>query len=782
MSNNKNSEKNTKKVSTAQQKFNKEALEYHSQYPAGKIEIRATKPCVTEKDLSLAYSPGVAEPCLKIADNPQKAYDYTAKSNLVAVISNGTAVLGLGDIGALASKPVMEGKGILFKKFANLDVFDIEVDTKDVDEFVETVARLEPTFGGINLEDIKAPECFEIEKRLQKKLNIPVFHDDQHGTAIISGAALINACLLSGHELKDIKIVVNGAGAAAIACSNIFLTLGVQRKNLIMCDSRGVIYKGRKEGMNPYKEPFANDTSARTLEDALKGAHCFVGLSVAGVLSAQMLKNMADSPIVMAMANPEPEILPSEALKIRDDVIIATGRSDFPNQVNNVLGFPYIFRGALDVRATQINEEMKAAAVHAIAELARQDVPEKVSEAYGGQDFRFGREYIIPKPFDERVLLWVAPAVAKAAMDSGVAQKPIKNFKAYREHLEAMQGPVKKFIRSSINKLKTSCRRHKHPLPRIVFPEGNSPKVLKALSSLASENICQPIILGDPDLIQRKISELELKPLEGIPVIRPSQDPRFKEFSEKLYELRHRKGVFLSEAENLMTRNSYFATMMVKQGHAEGLVTGSLNKYAKSVKPLLQVFGTNENQIATGVNFVFHEDRLIVFADTTMNIDPSAEQIAQIAEQCALLMRYLDHEPKIAMVSYSNFTGKGTSPEKMKRATEILRNKHPELQVDGEMQADSAINGDITARLFPFSQVQGGANVILFPNLDAANISYKLVQQLGGAEVMGPFLMGVTEPANVLQRTGDVESVINSIVMTALEAEIIRTARRFKKS
>ncbi len=759
-------------------KFNQEALEYHSKAPAGKIEVNCTKSCDTERDLSLAYSPGVAIPCLEIAKNPKAAYDYTAKANLVAVISNGTAVLGLGDIGALASKPVMEGKGILFKKFANLDVFDIEVNTKDVNEFVSTVSKLEPTFGGINLEDIKAPECFEIEKQLNQMLNIPVFHDDQHGTAIISGAALINACLLTKQKLENLKLVVNGAGAAAIACSNIFLTLGVKRENLIMCDSKGVIYKGRKKGMNPYKEPFANDTSARTLEEALNGAHCFVGLSVAGALTPEMLKNMAPSPIVMAMANPHPEILPSDALKVRKDVIIATGRSDFPNQVNNVLGFPYIFRGALDVRATAINEEMKAAAVHAIAELTRQDVPEKVSEAYGGQEFHFGPKYIIPKPFDERVLLWVAPAVAKAAMDTGVAQKSIKNFKAYREHLEGMQGPVKKFVRSSINKIKSSCRRHKHPLPRIIFPDGSSSKILKALSSIANENICQPILLGQPSVILKKIEELELKSLEKILIINPVEDLRFKEFSQKFYKIRHRKGILYSEARKFISRPTYFGAMLVKEGHAEGLVTGALSNYAESVKPLLQVFGTNQDQLATGINFVFHNDRLIMFADTTVNINPSAEQIAKIAEQCSQLMRYLELKPKIAMVSYSNFSGKGESPSKMQKATAIIKNKFPDLTVDGEMQADTAINGDITKRLFPFSKVQGGANILLFPNLDSANISYKLVQQLSEAKVMGPFLMGVTEPANVLQRTSDVENIINSIVMTVLEAETVRAVRR----
>lgn len=758
-----------------------EALKYHSRSPTGKLQIVPTKPCDTEKDLSLAYSPGVAQPCLEIAKNPNTAYDYTGKSNLVAVISNGTAVLGLGDIGALAAKPVMEGKAVLFKKFANLDVFDIEVNTKNVDEFISTVSQLEPTFGGINLEDIKAPECFEIEKQLKEKLNIPVFHDDQHGTAIISGAALINACQLANHSLGEIKLVVNGAGAASVACTKIFISLGVKKKNIIMCDSKGVIYKGRKEGMNPYKAEFANQTEARTLAEALEGAHCFVGLSVAKAVTPKMLKTMAPSPIVMAMANPTPEILPTEARKVRKDVIIATGRSDFPNQVNNVLGFPYIFRGALDVRATGINEKMKTAAVHAIAKLARQDVPEKVSEAYGGQEFRFGHDYIIPKPFDERILLWVAPAVAKAAMETGVAQKPIKDFDAYREHLEAMQGPVKKFVRSSINKIKSSCKENKHPLPRIVFPEGNSTKIIKALAAIVDENICQPILLGIPEDIHKKIEELELDSLKNLEIIQPSRDPRFEDLSEKFYEMRRRKGVLRSEAAILISRNNYFAAMLVKEGHAEALITGASSNYAQSVRPLLRIFGANKNQIAAGVNFVFHNDRMILFSDTTVNINPTSQEVAKIGQQCAQLCRYLELEPNIAMISYSNFSGQGESPKKMKEACQILKKQFPKLNIDGEMQADAAIDGEIAKKLFPFSKIQDGANVLLFPNLDAANISYKLLEQIGEARVMGPFLMGVTEPANILQRTSSVENAINCIVMTALEAQIVRTMRQQRK-
>lgn len=751
--------------------LDREALDYHQRPTPGKVEVISSKPVSTDRALSLAYSPGVAVPCKEIAKDPERVYDYTTKGNLVAVITNGTAVLGLGDIGPLAGKPVMEGKGVLFKQFANINVFDLELQTTSVDEFCSAVKALEPTFGGINLEDIKAPECFEIEERLKKEMNIPVFHDDQHGTAIISGAALLNACEVTGRKMSEIRLVVNGAGAASISCTRIFMALGVRPENILMCDSKGVIYKGRKEGMNKYKEQFAVETPARTLLDALKGADVFVGLSVAGAVTEDMLKVMADRPIIFAMANPDPEIDPPTARRIRPDCIVATGRSDYANQVNNVLGFPFIFRGALDVRATQINEEMKLAAVHALAKLAKEEVPEKVSAAYGGQSFSFGPEYLIPKPFDPRVLLWVTPAVAKAAMDSGVAKKPITDFQAYRDRLEAFQGARTGFVRSVMHRVKNQAVASGKQLPKIVFPEGVSTKVLKALQTVVHEDIIQPIIIGNRDKVMQQMDLLGLEDLKALTIINPVEHPKYREYVDKLYTLRHRKGVMAREAERLMLDPDYFASMMVHAGDAQAIITGATQNYSDCVKPILEIIGAGARKTASGLNLVIFKNKMLFFADTTMNIDPSAEQVATIAIHAARVAEYFRIQPRIAMLSYTNFRSRGENPSKMRQAAEIVKKRYPHLIVDGEMQADTAVNPDIVERIFPFCEVKNGANILIFPNLDAGNISYKLVQQLGGGEVIGPFLMGVRKPANVLQRTCTVDDIVNTVALTALQAQ-----------
>lgn len=759
--------------------LDQEALDYHSKGKPGKLEVNSSKPCATEKDLSLAYSPGVAAPCKVIAKNPDAVYDYTNKGNLVGVISNGTAVLGLGNIGPLASKPVMEGKSILFKQFAGLDSIDIEIKTQNVEEFCLAVKNLEPTFGGINLEDIKAPECFEIEETLKREMNIPVFHDDQHGTAIVSGAALLNACLITGRKIEEIRLVVNGAGASAVACSKIFLSLGVKSENLTMCDTSGVIYKGRTSGMNKYKEQFAVDTKARTLSEALENADVFVGLSVAGAVTGEMLKKMAKNPIIFAMANPDPEITPPDARAARPDAIIATGRSDYPNQVNNVLGFPSIFRGALDTRSTQINEEMKLAAVHALATLAREEVPENVSDTYGGRTFKFGREYLIPKPFDNRVLMWVAPAVAKAAMKSGVARRPIEDWDRYRDQLEAYQGPSKAFIRSAIHRVHRNTAEMGR-LPRIVFPEGSSTKVLKALQVLVEEKICEPILLGYPAVVKQKIEELNLETLKNVPVIHPSASPQFKAYAEELYKLRQRKGVTQREAERLMADPNYYGSMMLRMGDADGLVSGASQSYSNAVKPILQTVGLHKNGVPAGINLILTEKEFLLVADTTVNFSPTPEQLAQMGVQAARIAEYFGQTPRVAMLSYSNFTGAAGTPAKMQKAAEVFKTLEPNIICDGDIQADTAVNAAITRRIYPFSPLAGteGANILLFPNLESANISYKLLQQVGKVEVIGPFLMGVKQAANVLQRTTTVDSIVHSVVITALEAQYLSQLRK----
>ncbi|GIL18323.1 MAG: bifunctional malic enzyme oxidoreductase/phosphotransacetylase [Oligoflexia bacterium] len=764
--------------STMTSAFNQEALDFHSKGKPGKIEVVPTKATNTEKALSLAYSPGVAVPCMAIAKDAAKVYDYTSKGNLVAVVSNGTAVLGLGNIGPLASKPVMEGKGILFKQFAGIDVFDIELNTLDIEATINAVKALEPTFGGINLEDIKAPECFEIETRLKQEMKIPVFHDDQHGTAIISGAALLNACDITGRKMSDLQIVMNGAGAASISCAKIFISLGVKRENILMCDSNGVIYEGRKEGMNKYKEFFAVPTKKRTLTEALVGADVFIGLSVAGALTPEMIMPMAKNPIIFAMANPDPEIDPAKARAARPDAILATGRSDYPNQVNNVLGFPSIFRGALDTRSTQINEEMKLAAVHALARLAREDVPDRVSAAYGGKSFKYGREYLIPKPFDPRVLLWVAPAVAKAAMDTGVATKRIEDFDLYKDRLESIQGPTKVFIRSAIHKVHSNIAGDNGELPKIVFPEGASTKILKAIRTLVDEKICHPILIGYPDRVKEKIKSLELRELEDVEIIQPSTHPKFKEYANLLLQKRCRKGVNMAEAERLMLDPNYFAAMMVEVGDADGMVNGATQNYADAVRPILQSIGLSRDGVPSGLNFMLLEDRLVLMADTTVNLNPTSEQLATIALQASRVLEYFGIEPRIAMLSFSNFTGKEGTPAKMKKAAQIVKAKRPDLIVDGDMQADTAVNPDILNRIFPFCELKEGANILIFPNLESSNISYKLLQQLGKGEVIGPFLMGIRRSANVLQRTTTIDGIVQCVTLTVLEAQYLKARRK----
>jgi malate dehydrogenase (oxaloacetate-decarboxylating)(NADP+) len=742
-----------------------DALDYHSQGRRGKIEVISTKPCATQRDLSMAYTPGVAEPCREIAANPADAYKYTAKGNLVAVVSNGTAVLGLGDIGALAGKPVMEGKGVLFKRFADVDVFDIELDTHDPDEIIRTVKALEPTFGGINLEDIKAPECFYIEEELKKTMKIPVFHDDQHGTAIISGAGLINALEIVGKRIDQVKVVFSGAGAAGIACAKFYLTLGVKRENLILCDTNGVVYKGRAKGMNPYKEYFAVDTKARTLADAVKDADVFAGVSVKGVLTKEMVKTMAKDPIIFAMANPDPEIMPEDAYDARKDVVMATGRSDYSNQVNNVLGFPFIFRGALDVMATAINDDMKLAASHALAKLAKEDVPDSVIKAYGGEKIRFGRNYIIPKPLDPRVLLWEAPAVAKAAMETGVARKPIENIAAYTDSLESRFGRSKQIMRVFIHQAQRSPK-------RIVFPEGMEEKILRASQIILDEKIARPILLGDQQIIQERVKMLDLD-LTGVEIVDPTSAQKFDEYVSKYYDLRKRKGVTRTEARMLVRRPINYGMMMVHTGDADGLVSGLTQNYPETIRPALQVIKTRPgvSTVSALYMMIFKNDVRFI-TDATVNFDPSAEQLADIAIVAAEKVRSFDIEPRIAMLSFSNFgSTHHPSAAKMAAAAEIVRKRAPGLIVDGEMMADTATSKDILETLYPFSTLKGEANILVCPNLESANIAYKLLANLGGAELVGPILLGIRKPVYLLIPGNEVADIVNVTAMAVRDAQ-----------
>ncbi len=741
-----------------------EALAYHKlDGRPGKIEVKPTKPLSSQRDLSLAYSPGVAYPVLEIEKDPETAYEYTAKGNLVAVISNGTAILGLGNRGALASKPVMEGKGVLFKRFADIDVFDIEVDATDPDEFIRVVAAIAPTFGGINLEDIKAPECFYIEEKLKAMLDIPVFHDDQHGTAIISGAALLNALELAGKKAEDVKMVISGAGASAIACAKLAIKLGVRKENIIMVDSRGVIYKGRTERMNPYKEEFAVETDARTLADAMKGADVFYGLSVAGVVTPEMVKSMAENPIIFAMANPDPEIPYEVAKEARPDAIMATGRSDYPNQVNNVLGFPFIFRGALDVRARAINDEMKLAAAYALAALAKEDVPDSVLRAYGLESLHFGPEYIIPKPFDPRVLLWVAPAVAKAAMETGVARKHI-DLDEYREQLALRQGKgehIRHFFINSAKQVK--------PARRVVFAEGEEEKIVRAAAQVAEEGIAQPILIGRKAVIREKIERLGLR-FEPT-IVDPETCARKDDYAQALYKLRQRKGVTLKRAYKLLHDPNVLAPMMVYMGDADAAVSGLTYEYPEVIRPALQIHHTAPgSRLAAGAYIMIVGKKVYIFTDATVNIDPSAEDLADIALLAADFARQLGLEPRVALLSFSNF-GSTRHPmsEKVRRAVDILREKAPDLAVDGEMQADTAVVAEIVDERYPFSRVKD-ANVLVFPDLEAANIAYKLLARLGKAEAIGPILLGMGAPVHVLQTGDQVRDIVNIVAVAVLDA------------
>ncbi|HDZ12954.1 MAG TPA: NADP-dependent malic enzyme, partial [Bacteroidetes bacterium] len=693
-----------------------DALEYHSKGRKGKIEVVNTKPCNTQRDLSMAYTPGVAIPCLEIKKNPQDVFEYTAKGNLVAVVSNGTAVLGLGDIGPEAGKPVMEGKGILFKRFADVDVFDIEVNSHSPDDIIKLCELIEPTFGGINLEDIKAPECFYIEETLKKRLNIPVFHDDQHGTAIISGAALLNALELTGKAIEDIVVVVNGAGAAGIACAKFYIQLGVRKKNIIMCDSKGVVYKGRTNGMNPYKAEFEIETEKRTLGDAMVDADVFMGVSVANVVTKEMVRSMAEKPIILAMANPDPEISYEDAKEARSDVIMATGRSDYPNQVNNVLGFPFIFRGALDVRAKGINEKMKIAAAHALANLAKEDVPDSVIKAYGGKPITFGPDYIIPKPLDPRVLLWEAPAVAKAAMETGVARIQI-DLDKYKERLTALLGRSHEIMRIILNKAKLSPR-------RIVYPEGEEEKILRAAQILVDENIAKPVLLGREKVIREKAKELHLE-LRGVEIVDPWHYPKLDDYVQELYKLRQRRGATLVEAKELMRDKTYFGSMMVRQGDVDGLISGLTKHYPATIRPALQIIGVRDDMTrVSGLYIIIGPKDIYFFADTTVNIDPSAEELAEIAICCSEIAKRFDVEPRVAMLSFSNFgSTKHPHSEKMARAVDIIKSRKPNLIVNGEMQADTAVVAETIEKTYPFSDLKEPANVLIFPNLEAGNIS-----------------------------------------------------------
>ncbi len=752
-------------------KFTREdALNYHSKGRPGKIEVIPTKPHETQLDLSLAYSPGVAEPCLEIKKNPDDVFKYTARGNLVAVISNGTAVLGLGNIGALAGKPVMEGKGLLFKIFADVDVFDIEVDKENVDEFVGVVKAISPTFGGINLEDIKAPECFEIEERLKEELDIPVFHDDQHGTAIISGAGLLNALELNEKKIEDIKIVVNGAGASAISCSKLYVSLGVKQENIVMLDSKGVLHKDRTD-MNKYKQEFATSRDIHTLEEAVKGADVFLGLSVADVLTQDMLKSMADDPIVFAMANPNPEISYENAMEARKDIIFATGRSDYPNQVNNVLGFPFIFRGALDVKATAINEEMKIAAVKALAELAKEDVPEAVNLAYKAKNLVFGREYIIPKPLDPRLITRVAPAVARSAIETGVARAKIEDWDEYTQSLRRRLGLDNVLIREIQIKAKQEPK-------RVAFGEPANYKVLKAAEELIHENIAIPVFLGNREEIHTVIEEnhLDLGKIEIIDNRSSDAEYLRNEYAHKLYEKRRRKGLNMEEALDLMYNPNYFGAMMVETGEVDAFLSGFSSKYADVIRPAIVVAGTNNSQRhIAGMYIVQTKKGPIFFSDTTVNLMPSTQTIVDTTLLTARAVEQFGIEPRIALLSYSNFgSNRAESPTKMHEAINILHEKHPDLIVDGEMQANFAFNPELRKKKFPFTKLSDmEVNTVIFPNLSSGNIAYKMMQEIGGAEVIGPILLGIAKPIHILQLESSVREIVNMASIAVVDAQCL---------
>ena len=754
-------------------KKRQQALDYHSQGRPGKIEVNPTKPFLTNDDLSKAYSPGVAWPCLEIAKNPEDAYKYTAKGNLVGVISNGTAVLGLGDIGALAGKPVMEGKGILFKRFADIDVFDIEVNEPTIEGMVKVVKALEPTFGGVNLEDIKAPECFEIEQQLIEIMDIPVFHDDQHGTAIIASAAFLNALEVTKRDIKKVRVIFSGAGAAAIACARLFIHLGVKPENLIMTDSKGVVYKGRKDGMNKYKEEFAVDTKMRTLADAMDGADAFVGCSARGVLTKEMVKTMAKDPIIFAMANPDPEILPEEVAEVRNDAIMATGRSDFPNQVNNVLGFPFIFRGALDVKARKINIEMKLAAVYALAELAKEEIPDEVKVAYGNKDFKFGREYLIPKPFDSRVLTRVTPAVAKAAMDSGVARVQIPDMSAYITELQNRLGQASLLMSGMREKLKghISSRGSK---TRMVFAEGSNTRILQAVKQLKDDNLIAPVLLGNPEKIHAKMKSLNLyDDLNDLEIICPQTSSYYRDFVSEFVKMRQRSGVTRYHAEDLLIQENYFGSMLIHKNLADCLVAGPTLSYADCLVPILNIVGTRHKKKSAAIYMMVFKNRTLFFADCAAQVNPTAEELSDIAVNTAELFRYLmKREPRIAFLSFSNFgSSKSTEAHKVKHAVKLTRERYPDMKVEGEVQADVAVNKGIMDKLFDFSTLDKSTDILIFPELNSANISYKLLSQLSNVTAIGPLLVPMTGTTNIIQRTATVAEIVNMCTVTALLSE-----------
>ena len=740
-----------------------EALDYHALGRPGKIQVSPTKPFKNQRDLSLAYTPGVAEPCREIAERPDEVYTYTARGNLVAVVTNGTAVLGLGNIGPRAGKPVMEGKGILFKAFADVDVFDLEVGSENPDDVIRFCQLLEPTVGGINLEDIRSPDCFYIEDKLRETLSIPVFHDDQHGTAIISGAALLNAVELVKKDLAGIKVVFAGAGAAALATAEHYVRLGVQREHIFLCDHKGVLHSERAD-LDKYKSRFAQRTKARTLADALRDADVLVGLSVAGIVTGEMLTAMAPQPIVFALANPTPEIMPEEARQARSDAIIATGRSDYPNQVNNVLGFPFIFRGALDVRAKKINEAMEMAATRALAALAREEVPDSVMRAYGIERLRFGPEYLIPKPFDPRVLLWVAPAVAWAAVGSGVAGRVI-DVDEYRAELDARLGRAREVMRGF-------SARAQQEAQRIVFPEGEDPRIVKAARILADEGIAEPILLGDPDAIRRQADDAGVT-LEDIALANPRTSAHLETFAHELWERRRRKGITLREARTRVLDPLYHALLMLRAGQADAVVAGEEMYYSDAMRPALEVIGAEPGRRhVSGIYMLVLPQQTFFFADCTVNIDPDAETLAEIASATADFVGRLGIEPRVALLSFSNFGSvRHPSAEKVRAAVALLHEREPALEVDGEMQADTAVVERILTRTYPFSKLRSPANVLIFPTLDAANISYKLLDRIGGAQAIGPILVGMAQPVHVLQRGSDVNDIANVAVIAAVDAQ-----------
>jgi malate dehydrogenase (oxaloacetate-decarboxylating)(NADP+) len=748
--------------------FRKDAFKYHELGRPGKIEVVPTKPYSTQRDLSLAYTPGVADPCMAIKNNPEDVYRYTAKGNLVAVISNGTAVLGLGNIGPEAGKPVMEGKGLLFKVFADVDVFDIEVNETDPDKFIEVVKAIAPTFGGINLEDIKAPECFEIETRLKEELDIPLMHDDQHGTAIISSAGLINALDILGKKIEDIKIVVSGAGAAAISCTKLYLAMGAKKENVIMCDSRGVIHKDRTD-LNETKKPFATDLPVHTLEEAVKGADMFLGLSVGGMLTQDMMKTMAPNPIVFALANPVPEISYDEAMSARPDTIMATGRSDYPNQINNVLGFPFIFRGALDVRATKINEEMKLAAAKALAELAKQPVPEEVNLAYGVHNLKFGKEYLIPKPTDPRLIETVAPAVAKAAMDSGIAKNPVKNWSTYKEELRKRKGlsnPLKRQMKATAKKAPK----------RIVMSDADHYNILKAAEIVHNEGLAIPILLGNRQKIEEIIEKNQLE-LDGIQIIDPKsreENKRRKEFADILYKKRQRKGLTLAGANEYMHHKNYFAPMLVETGVADAVLAGMTRSYPSTIRPALQIIGKKPDlNIVSGMYIVNTKEGPLFLSDTTVNQMPGAEELVEITVQTAQAVKRFNIDPVIALISYSNFGSvNGNSPNRMREAVKILHERYPELKVDGEIQANVALNQELMKENFSFAEILGKkVNTLIFPNLAASNAAYKLLGELTDFELIGPILNGMNKPVHVLQMGSSVDEIVNMVMIAVMDAQ-----------